>query len=73
MGGTASQFKKESGATITGLNMVGYDYDLDMKDGGALSNAQINGADATLVDGETVKFKLNTGKDSPAIDISGWT
>ncbi|MGJ8743846.1 hypothetical protein [Polaribacter sp.] len=38
VGGTALQFKKESGGTITGLSLSGYDVDLDMKDGGATSN-----------------------------------
>ncbi|WP_303920670.1 hypothetical protein [Draconibacterium sediminis] len=75
VGGTGLQFKKESGATITGLHMEGYTIDLDMKDAGALSNVQIDGAnpDATLMDGETSKYTLNSGKDSDAIDISGWT
>lgn len=46
--GTALQFKKESGATITNLYLEGYTTLVDMKDGGALSNVQIDGADATL-------------------------
>ena len=75
VGGTALQFKKESGATITGLHLDGYDIDLDMKDAGALSNVKIEGADAdaTLISGETSKYTLNSGKDAAAIDISGWT
>ena len=74
-GGTALQFKKESGATITGLHLTGYTVDLDMKDGGALSNVQIEGADAdaTLMSGETNKYTLNSGKDAAPIDVSGWT
>ncbi|MFV0266065.1 MAG: hypothetical protein ACK5HT_02910 [Draconibacterium sp.] len=74
VGGIALQFKKESGATITGLHLSGYDVDLDMKDAGALSNVQIAGgnADATLISGETSKYTLNSGKDAAAIDISGW-
>lgn len=74
-GGTALQFKKESGASITGLHMEGYDVDLDMKDAGALSNVQIEGADAdaTLITGETSKYTLNSGKNAGAIDISGWS
>ncbi|WP_340111505.1 hypothetical protein [Maribellus mangrovi] len=73
--GTGLQFKKESGATITSLHLEGYAIDLDMKDSGALSNVQIDGADpdATLMDGETSKYTLNSGKDADAIDISGWT
>jgi len=45
-GGTALQFKKESGATITGLSLTGYDISVDMKDNGPLANIQIDGADA---------------------------
>ncbi|MCU4165478.1 hypothetical protein [Carboxylicivirga caseinilyticus] len=73
--GTGLQFKSVSGGTITGLHMEGYTVDLDMKDSGDLANVQINGAaaDATLITGETHKYTLNSGKDSNAIDISGWT
>ena len=42
-GGTALQFKKESGATITGLSLTGYDTSIDMKDDGPLENVFING------------------------------
>ena len=75
VGGTALQFKVESGATITGLHLSGYDVDLDMKDAGALTNVQISGAapDATVIDGETSKYTLNSGKDATVIDITGWT
>ena len=75
VGGTALQFKVESGATITGLHLNGYDVDLDMKDAGALTNVQISGAapDATVINGETSKYTLNSGKDATAIDITGWT
>ena len=45
-GGTALQFKKTSGATITGLSLSGYDTSIDMKDDGPLANVQIDGADA---------------------------
>ncbi|WP_224485166.1 hypothetical protein [Robertkochia aurantiaca] len=45
-GGTALQFKKESGATITGLSLTGYDTSIDMRDNGPLANIQIDGADA---------------------------
>jgi hypothetical protein len=73
--GTALQFKKQSGGTITGLHLDGYGVDLDMKDGGNLSNVQIEGADAnaTLISGETTKYTLNSGKDSTPLDISGWS
>ncbi|TXG37399.1 hypothetical protein [Seonamhaeicola maritimus] len=75
VGGTALQFKKQSGGTITGLHLSGYTVDLDMKDGGALANVQIEGADAnaTLLPDETKKYTLNSGKDATALDISGWT
>ena len=73
--GTALQFKKQSGGTITGLHLSGYGVDLDMKDGGDLANVQIEGAnpDATLLAGETTKYTLNSGKDATPLDISGWT
>jgi hypothetical protein len=57
-GGTALQFKKESGATITGLSLTGYVTSVDMVDGGAPANVQIEGADAdpnlTYLAGATV-------------------
>ncbi|MHA7829563.1 MAG: beta strand repeat-containing protein [Flagellimonas sp.] len=46
VGGTALQFKKESGATITGLSLSGYDTSVLMSDAGPLANVQIEGADA---------------------------
>ena len=75
VGGTALQFKKESGATISGLRLVGYDVDLDMKDNGVLSNVQIDGAtaDAVLYAGETNKYKLNSGNDAVPLDVSRWS
>lgn len=45
-GGTALQFKKESGATITGLSLTGYTTSVDMANDGPLANIQIDGADA---------------------------
>ncbi len=75
VGGTGLQFKKQSGGTITGLHLAGYDVDLDMKDAGPTANVQIEGAgaDVTLIAGETSKYTLNSGKDAAALDISGWT
>ncbi|MFI1771136.1 hypothetical protein [Thalassobellus citreus] len=75
VGGTALQFKKQSGGTITGLHLSGYDVDLDMKDAGDVANVQIEGAnaDATLISGEASKYTLNSGKDATALDISTWT
>ncbi|MBK5193678.1 MAG: hypothetical protein JJE07_10790, partial [Flavobacteriaceae bacterium] len=45
-GGTALQFKIESGATITGLSLTGYDTSVDMKDSGSLANVILDGAAA---------------------------
>ena len=46
VGGTALQFKKQSGGIITGLSLAGYAKNIDMKDGGELTNVQIDGQDA---------------------------
>ncbi len=43
VGGTALQFKKQSGATITGLSLIGYNTSIDMKDDGPLANVIIEG------------------------------
>lgn len=48
-GGTALQFKKDSGATINNLYLSGYDLEIDFKDEGAASNVQIDGNDAIVV------------------------
>ena len=40
-GGTALQFKKESGATFDKLSLTGYDTSVEMKDNGALANVVI--------------------------------
>jgi len=74
-GGIALQFKKTSGAAITGLFLDGYDFDIDLKDEGALSDITIDGVASvgTLVDGETSKYTLTSGKDSEQVDISAWS
>ena len=64
VGGTALQFKKTSGATITNIWLEGYDKNIDMVDGGALSNVQIDGADAST----TADYKTGT-----KVDISTWS
>jgi len=64
VGGTALQFKKESGATITNLYLEGYDTNLDFRDDGALTNVMIDGAAAVLTEA------YNTGSQ---VDISTWT
>lgn len=50
VGGTALQFKKQSGATITGLSLSGYDTALDITEDGRtdLFGIQINGIDADV-------------------------
>tara|TARA_B110000259_G_scaffold187702_1_gene242914 strand:- start:447 stop:2411 length:1965 start_codon:yes stop_codon:yes gene_type:complete len=62
--GTGLQFKKNSGATITNIWLEGYAPNIDMKDGGALSNIQIDGVDAST----TADYKTGT-----KVDISTWT
>jgi hypothetical protein len=64
VGGTGLQFKKTSGATITNIWLEGYAPNIDMKDDGALSNVQIDGADAST----TADYKTGT-----KVDISTWT
>jgi hypothetical protein len=64
VGGTALQFKKESGATITNLYLSGYDKNIDMKDNGPLENVVIDGASADPA------ASYNSGTQ---IDISGWS
>ncbi|SDS45074.1 hypothetical protein SAMN05216503_3101 [Polaribacter sp. KT25b] len=46
VGGTALQFKLQSGGTITGLSLTGYDVSIDMKDDGPLTNVLIDGVAA---------------------------
>lgn len=48
-GGTALQFKKESGATIKNLYLEGYTLEIDFKDEGAASNVKIDGEDVIVV------------------------
>ena len=62
--GTALQFKLESGATITNLYLEGYAKNIDMKNDGALSNVQIDGADASITDAYNAGTK---------VDISTWS
>lgn len=61
-GGTALQFKKQSGGTITNLHLEGYTKLIDMKDGGPLANVIIEGAAATLAGPYSAE----------KVDISGW-
>ncbi|MGB7842027.1 MAG: hypothetical protein WBL21_04510, partial [Salinimicrobium sp.] len=63
-GGTALQFKKESGASFTNLYLEGYDTNVEMKDGGPRVNVQIEGVTAVLDAG----YDLGT-----KVDASSWT
>ncbi|WP_029037294.1 hypothetical protein [Salinimicrobium xinjiangense] len=63
-GGTALQFKKESGATITNLYLEGYEKNIDMRDGGPLANVKIDGAIAVPEDAYNLGSK---------VDVSTWT
>ncbi|MBN1768905.1 MAG: hypothetical protein JXR50_07410 [Prolixibacteraceae bacterium] len=63
-GGTALQFKKESGATITGLSLSGYATSVDMKDDGPLANV--------IIDDETADPAKSYNAPS-TVDVSGWT
>lgn len=73
--GTALQFKKTSGAAITGLYLEGYAIDLDLKGEGELADITIDGAAAvgTEIEGETLKYTLTSGKDAAKVDISAWS
>ncbi len=64
VGGTALQFKKQSGGTITGLSLSGYAKNIDMKDGGDLSNVQIEGQDASTTEAYDA---------AASVDVSGWS
>lgn len=72
-GGTALQFKKQSGATITGLSLSGYDTSIDITEAGRtdLSGIQIEGEDADpisdytaapTVDSSTFDWVSNRGQ-----------
>jgi hypothetical protein len=63
-GGTALQFKKESGATITGLSLSGYAVSVDMKDGGPLENV--------IIEGETADPARSYNNEA-TVDPSSWT
>lgn len=55
----ALQFKKESGATITGLSLSGYTISVDMADNGPLTNIQIEGADADPAEAYTAEATVD--------------
>ena len=64
VGGTAMQYKKESGATITNLYLEGYETNVDMADNGPLENI--------IIDGETAEVNGDYTKGTK-VDISEWT
>ena len=64
-GGTALQFKKESGATLTNILLSGYDTNVDMKDDGPIGNVIIDGVPMTSVGDDVF--------NGTAVDISGWS
>ncbi|MBE7629767.1 hypothetical protein [Tenacibaculum piscium] len=71
--GTALQFKKESGATITGLSLTGYGKNIDMKDNGALSNVKIEGEDANPATNYTKAATVNVkdfGWVNSSVDVN---
>ncbi|MDD7887923.1 hypothetical protein [Flavivirga sp. 57AJ16] len=61
VGGTALQFKLQSGATIDGLSLSGYDVDLDMKDGGDTANVIFNDGYSPVAHA-TPEKQLETGE-----------
>ena len=64
VGGTALQFKKMSGATMTNVFLAGYDTNVDMKDEGPIENI--------IVDGEAMTDAANNVFNGTAVDISNW-
>ena len=49
-GGTAIQIKNDSGATINGLTLTGFENTFDFRDDAPAANLQIDGTDADLAD-----------------------
>ncbi len=64
VGGTALQFKKESGATFNNIYIDGYQTNLDMKDNGPLANVKVDGVIASV----TGNYKTGT-----KVDVSTWS
>jgi len=64
VGGTALQFKKESGATLNNIYIDGYQTNLDMKDSGPVANVKIDGGTATV----SGNYKTGT-----KVDVSTWS
>lgn len=74
VGGTALQFKKQSGATITGLSLLGYTTRIDMKDNGPLANVIIEGEPADPANGygnpQTVSLSLFAWATENSLDTA---
>ena len=64
VGGTALQFKKLSGATMTNVLLMGYDTNVDMKDQGPIENV--------IVDNTPMSDPSDDVFNGTAVDISGW-
>jgi hypothetical protein len=63
-GGTALQFKKLSGATMSNVLLMGYDTNVDMKDEGPIENI--------IIDGTPMGDASDDVFNGTAVDISGW-
>ena len=64
-GGTALQFKLESGATFTNAYVSGYDTNVDFPDAGAPGNV--------IVDGTALTSATDDVFNGTILDISGWS
>lgn len=63
--GTALQFKKMSGATMTNVLLTGYDPNVDMKDEGPISNV--------IIDDTPLTSSTDDVFNGTAVDVTGWT
>ena len=64
VGGTALQFKKLSGATMTNVLLMGYDTNVDMKDQGPIENV--------IIDTTPMSDPSDDVFNGTVVDISGW-
>ncbi len=67
MGGTGIQLKVNSGATINGLTLTGFDNQFDFVDNGAVSNVQADGANAN----EATVYSSSTTEASSFVWATG--
>ena len=71
-GGTAIQIKNDSGATINGLTLTGFETSFDFRDNAPASNLKIDGADAdTAEDAVYASSSTNASLFSWATDAIG--